>query len=243
MRHRRLAVGWEPQTGAISNRIAETWFVAGWPQGDGPMPSFTSRRGFATCAALFCHLPQAGTIEQAVLLAEPQMQIKAGAVDGCGFRIKGMPQGSAGTGSVVMFDTSFNLYATGMSLLKGGAVQVSMRQGKAGPPVNRPIQSFWFMAPDRKPTTPMGGKFVAAETPGYLLYGVPVDALVGLFGAVMESSTLTVGVRIKGESIDRIYAGAVNASDADKQQSHQCMDQLLKRMRADPDSPEQDSKR
>ena len=171
------------------------------------------------------------------------MQIKAGAVDGCGFRIKGMPQGSAGTGSVVMFDTSFNLYATGMSLLKGGAVQVSMRQGEAGPPVNRPIQSFWFLAPDRAPTTPLSGKFLAAETPGYLLYGVPVDSLVGLFGAVMESSTLTVGVRIKGEPIDRIYTGSVNVSDADKQQSQQCMDQLLKRLRSDPESPEQDAKR
>jgi hypothetical protein len=207
------------------------------------MPSFTALSGLAMCAALFCRFPHAGTVEQAVLVAEPQMQISAGVVDGCGFRIKGMPQGALGKESVVMFDTSFNLYATGMSLLKGGVVQVSMRQGKPGPPANRPIQSFWFMAPDRKPTAPLGGKFVAAETPGYLLYGVPVGALVGLFDAVLESGTLTVGVRIKGESVDRIYSGTVSVSDADKLQSHQCIDQLVKHMRPDSESPEQESKR
>lgn len=79
----------------------------------------------AVCgAAITCTLAQAGTIEQATVLADPQMQVKAGALQGCGFRLRVMPLSISGLRSVVLLDASFNLYSDGLGLLKGGAMEV-----------------------------------------------------------------------------------------------------------------------
>lgn len=194
------------------------------------MPILALRWIAAGYAALFAFVAEAGTVEQAALLLEPQMQVNTGAVAGCGFRLRAMPV--ATSGSAVLFDGSFNLYAVGVPLLKGGAEQLLLKDGKAVKSANRPIESFWFMAAEGEPTTPLGGKLVAAEAAGYLLYGVEFAAMTNLFSAVMDNAPMTIGFRVKGEPVDRIYTGSAIASDEDKQQSNLCMERLIKRMRA-----------
>ncbi len=76
----------------------------------------------------------------------------------------------------------------------------------------------------------MGGKVLPAEAKGYLLYGAPIESITDLFEAVWTNAPITVGVRLKGESINRIYAGAAQVSDADDQQGHECMGQLASQM-------------
>lgn len=147
---------------------------------------------------------QAGTVEQAIILADPQLQVKDGAIRGCGFRLKSMVQSNPPLPAVVVLDTSFNLYSDGLALVKGGAVQVAVSDDNRTLPKNRPIESFWIKQQGAKATKPEGGKVTAAETKGYLIYSVRGVAVMGLFAAVWEKTPLTVGVRLKGEPVDRI---------------------------------------
>lgn len=184
-------------------------------------------------AALTGSAAQAGTVEQAFIFADPQMQVKDGAIRGCGYRLKGMPNDIATAKSVVLLDASFNLFSGAVGLLKGGATQVTLNNGVAGTPVNRPIESFWIMAQGERPTPPPKTEVTEAETKGYLLYVVPMDATLPLFAAVREQTPLMIGMRIKGEGIDHIYAGTVQVSDKDQAQVSECMGELIKQMDRD----------
>jgi hypothetical protein len=184
----------------------------------------------ALCTVVVFAPATAGTVEQAVVMADPQMQVKAGAVQGCGFRLRLMPQSIAGLRSVVLLDASFNLYSEGLGLLKGGAMEVPIVGGKPGKPSNRPIESFWMKAQGADPTAPKGDKVLPAETKGYLLYGVPFESINALFEAVWSKAPITVGARLKGEPMDRIYVGSPEVSDADDQQGHECMARLISQM-------------
>jgi hypothetical protein len=187
----------------------------------------------ACIAAIQVTQVQGGTIEQATILADPQMQVDKGAIKGCGYRLKSMPASLAGATSTVVLDTSFNLYSSGLALLKGGAVFVPLRTGNPGQPVNRPIASFWIKAQGNKPTTPLQGKVMPAETSGYLLYGESMTAVGVLFNAVWDQEPITVGMRLKGEAIDRIYSGRVVLSEPDGLQGKQCMHELLNQMQSE----------
>jgi hypothetical protein len=170
---------------------------------------------------------QAGTVEQAHVVADLQMQVKGGAIQGCGYRLKGMPKDFAGSRSLILLDASFNFYSEGLALLKGGAAQVTVKEGGPTNPVNKPIESFWLKAPAEKPTTAVNNKVMPAETKGYLLYGVNVESVMSLFTAVWDKKPITIGVRIKGEPIDRIYVGTAQLSSEDSAQGNQRMDELL----------------
>lgn len=91
-------------------------------------------------------------------------------------------------------------------------------------------------AQGKNPTAPNGGKFLPAESKGHLLYGVPVMSVMDLFEAVWAKVPVTVGARIKGESIDQIYVGTAQVSEADAQQAHECMWQLVDEMKKAVDS-------
>lgn len=175
----------------------------------------------------------AGTVEQATLVAEPQMQIKDGEILGCGYRLKSIPKSFDGLPSVIVLDTAFNIYAQGLALLKGGAVRVVVKAGAPGQTTNRQIESFWMKAPSEKPTRSLNGKVMPAETQGYLLYGESFGAVAKLFDAVADGTPLTVGARIKGEGVDRIYSGVAQLSDQDRNQGAQCLNDLVKQMEAD----------
>ena len=190
---------------------------------------------WTTCiVALAISSVSAGTVEQATIIADPQMQVKDGAVQGCGYRLKSIPKSFAGQSSVVVLDTSFNLYLTGLGLLKGGALQIQIKDGKPGQATTKQIESFWLKVQAEKPTTALNGKVLPAETKGYLLYGESVASIGKLFAGIAEGTPITVGVRIKGEAIDRIYSGAVQLSDQDKEQGSQCLDDLIKQLDAGP---------
>ena len=186
------------------------------------------------CVAAFAlHTAQAGTVEQATIVADPQMQVKDGAVQGCGYRLKAIPSSFDGLSSVVILDTSFNFYSTGLGLLKGGALAFQAKGGTLGQATTKQIESFWLKTATGRPTTPQR-KVIPAENKGYLLYSESIDTILNLFASVAEGVPITVGVRIKGESVDRIYTGRVNLSDQDKAQGDQCIEDLMKQLEADP---------
>lgn len=179
------------------------------------------------CVALGISVVSAGTVEQAIILADPQMQVKDGAVQGCGYRLKAIPQSFDGRSPVLALDASFNLYFGGIGLMKGGAIHSDFKDGKPQP-TTKPIENFWLKAQGDKPTSAVNGKVLAADTPGYLLYGATVDSVLALYRSVADGTPLTLGVRLKGEGIDRIYSGVVQISDADRRQGRQCLGDLLR---------------
>jgi hypothetical protein len=173
----------------------------------------------------------AGTVEQATILADPQMQVKQGAVQGCGYRLKALPKSFSGQTSFVALDVSFNLYSPGLGLLKGGALQIAIKDGNFQS-ANRQAENFWMKVEGGKPTAPVDGKVLPSETKGFLLYAISGDAIAKLFAGIAAGAPMTIGVRIKGESIDRIYSGAVQLSDLDRKQGGQCLSDLIKEMEA-----------
>ena len=178
----------------------------------------------------------AGTVEQATIIAEPQMQIKDGAIQGCGYRLKSFPQSLRGLNSVVALDTSFNIYAEGSALLKGGAVRFPVNAGALGQAANKPIVSFWMKAQAEKPTKALNGKVLAADTQGYLIYGEAISTVAKLFESVAEGTPLTIGVRVKSEGVDRIHSGVARLTDQDQAQTVQCMAELIKQLEAAKES-------
>lgn len=187
----------------------------------------------AIVTAMFLASATAGTVEQAVIVAEPQMQVKDGAVEGCGMRLKSMPIDTTGLTSALVIDMSFNIYRSGMALLKGGAVRIPLREASRGQVSNAPIDSFWMKIQSSRPTKPLHGHVMPAENPGYLLYGEALDEVVKLFDGLADRTPLTLGVRLKAEGIDRIYAGVAQLSDADRAQHAQCLGDLIRQMETD----------
>ena len=181
-------------------------------------------------SALACSLAQAGAVEQAIILADPQMQVKDGLLQGCGYRLKSIPK-QLGSKSTVILDSSFNLYASGMALLKGGAIEAGAKNGAPdGAVKNKPIQSFWLKVQSEKATVPSGGKVIPAETKGYLLYGTSLNEVLQLFEAVRSKTPITIGMRLRGEGTDRIYSGTVELSEEDGAEGSRCFAELLEQM-------------
>lgn len=174
-----------------------------------------------------------GTIEQAAVLAEPQMQVRAGAIQGCGYRLKGIPSSPDLRRPILLLDASFNIYSEGFGLLKAGALQVDGQRVDAAKTVVRPIVSFWLKVEGEKPIAAKGGKFIPAETVGYLLAGADVQVVVQLFEAVWDRRPIMVGVRIKGEGVDRIYSGVPQTTEHEKNEGLQCFTGLAKQMQTD----------
>jgi hypothetical protein len=177
----------------------------------------------------------AGMVEQAIILAQPVMQVKDGSVQGCGFRLKAVPKSFAAQSSFTALDTSFNLYSPGLGIVKGGALQVVMRDGNPQS-TNKPAESFWLKVEGGKPTTAADGKVhQSPDDSGYLIYAVSTDAITRLFAAVPTGALITIGVRVRGEPIDRIYSGPIQISDPNRQQGSQCLADLMKEIEsADP---------
>lgn len=171
----------------------------------------------------------AGTIEQAIVLAEPQMQVKDGAISGCGYRLMSATKDAPNARSSIFMDASFNLYDSGIVLLKGGAVQIT-KTPEGSRRTNKPIDSFWLKVDGHTPTKPFEGKVIPSETNGYLLFGVPLEAVIPFFGAITDAKPFTIGMRLKGESIDRIYTGVAQISEDDGKSAAQCFIELTNAM-------------
>jgi hypothetical protein len=181
----------------------------------------------------------AGTIEQATIVADPQMQVKNGVVEGCGYRLKAIPKSFQTNRQPVLLDASFNVYVNGpFGLVKGGAVQVENMSGKVGKPVNRPIESFWIKAQGARPTTPTE-KRIPSDTKGYLLYEVSVADVMRLFQSVLELEPLTLGMRLKGEGVDRIYSGVAITENSSNAAIRRCIADLADTLRSSLSEEEQ----
>lgn len=189
------------------------------------------RRVVMLLAALLCGAANAGAIYQSAIVVSPQMQIREGEVDGCGFQLKSWPTNLRGVKAPVILDVSLNLYSGFYAGMKGGAFLLDMASGTPSTTKVLPISSFWLKAVGEKATTPTEGKVMQANDPGYLLYRSDFGHISDLFYAVLEGKQLSLGVHVKGEPVERIYVGVPSMEDAEREQSNQCMVELLERLR------------
>ena len=143
------------------------------------------------------------------MVGDPQMQVRDGNLDGCGFRVRSVSIESLSPGNIDAIDASFNLYSKALALLKAGVLRVkAAKDGQVSAPVVRPIRTFWFKVVGEKPTSPTVGKIFPSDSPkGYLLHGDSITRVLPLFEAVFAREPLTIGVRVSGEDIDRIHTG------------------------------------
>lgn len=189
------------------------------------------RRVAALLAAWLCGTAHAGTVYQSAIVVSPQMQMREGEVDGCGIQFKSLPTSFGGENAPVMLDVSLNLYSGFYAGMKGGASRVGMTGGTPSSRKALPISSFWLKTVGQKATTPTKGKVMPANDPGYLLYASDFSHAADLFYAVLEGKQLSLGVHIKGESVERIYVGIPSLEDVEREQSRQCMVELLERIK------------
>jgi hypothetical protein len=169
------------------------------------------------------------------------MQVRQGDVDGCGFQLRSLPANLNGARASVLLDVSLNLYANYLALMKGGAAEITLSQGAPTRRKSLPITGFWLKLAGGKATVPRGNKVIPAEDAGYLLYGSEFPLLAELFYAVLEGKELSIGVKLKGESTERIYVGTAGIEEAERKQSSQCMEELVARMRAELDAEQKKS--
>lgn len=173
----------------------------------------------------------AGSIYQAAAVANPQMQVKDGAVSGCGFQLKALPVDAVtGKSPAVMIDVSFNIYANSLAMMKGGAGRVNLKDPAQWQ--SMPITGFWAKAKGQQAPTPLGGKVIPAETRGYLLYGTTFGAVMPLFDAVLGDQPLMISAQLKGEPVERIYSATPKTSAEEKRQIMDCMSELIAAMSA-----------
>jgi len=135
----------------------------------------TALRGVVS--ALIASTAQAGQVMPAEMTSAAQMQMKAGAIEGCGLRVVAVVQDPSVT--MMAVDVSFNFYRSGFSLVKAGVRMARMNIPKEvqSPPI-RPLVSFWVRAVGKPATTPNKAGIFKSESPkGYLLYGTAASNL------------------------------------------------------------------
>jgi hypothetical protein len=78
-----------------------------------------------------------------------------------------------------------------------------------------------------------------SETKGYLLYGVSVADAMRLFQSVLELEPITLGMRLKGESVDRIYSGVAITENSSNEEIRRCISDLADTLRSSLSEEEQ----
>jgi hypothetical protein len=170
------------------------------------------------------------------MTASAQMQVNDGALVGCGLRVIAVAQDQSD--KVTAVDLSFNLYRSGVSLVKAGVRAAGVRAPKevAAPPVQK-LVTFWARAVGQPATKPDKAGIIKSDSPkGYLLYGATSKSVASLLFAATNGQPIQVGYRLAGEDVDRIVSGTVTETSSEFKEVSQCIDELLPLMMKDADS-------
>ena len=169
-------------------------------------------------------------LHEAMIVGQPLQYMKDGRVNGCGVRMMGIAD-SAGPGSSVGFDVSFNVCVDGFGLVKGGAFRVFL----GGNPVAvqervrvKPT-SVWIKAQGSVATVPIGNRIHdGQDPPESIFYAVPAESSLPLFRAAFQRQSVQVGVHFAGEPTERVFYGMTNMSDSEWSSLRGCIDELVK---------------
>ena len=150
------------------------------------------------------------------------INIEAGKVSGCGFRVVSVFADQSGAEAV---DFSVNIYAEGWGLMKAGYVTYDpVKKVK----VVGPIQNFWLKAEGHDPAAKKGPLGQSQSPKGYLLQGTTMDDALKLLQAVMDHRPILVGVRRPKSDTDIIHSGTVDAPETDIQEVARCFGDVVR---------------
>ena len=196
----------------------------------------------AVVLAVFAGPVAAGQVVQARMTASAQMQVSDGALKGCGLRVVAIATDDLS--AVTAVDFSFNTYRSGGALVKAGArMATTNASDQVLAPSIRPMDSFWVRTLGQEATKPDKAGILQSDSPkGYLLYGTTTASVASLFGAAFEGRPVQVGVRLAGESTERILSGTITESDTEINEVARCMTELTEAMSKDVEAAERKSK-
>lgn len=192
-------------------------------------PLYWKQLATAACLAFVARLALAQMMISATISGQALQYMKDGRVSGCGIRMVGI-EGVRASGPMVVFDASFNTVLPGLGTVKGDSQLVTLAQmqaGQSGQMRPRPV-AFWIRAPGSRATQPREGRMIGAITPPEAVMYVTdrLDDVMALFTAVASGKPIQVGIRQRGESVDRVFYGTVTLSDGDRGTVHQCFSDL-----------------
>lgn len=156
---------------------------------------------------------------------QPLPYVKEGVTQGCGLRI--LAAVPAAKGGYRMADLSANVWANGAAMVKGTTYDASPAAIQAG---TRPklaiVESVWIKAPGERATAPLS-KVARGEDGFALRYATSVSSVIDVLFAQREGQALTVAIRRKGESNERIYSGPVKLEERDRKELAECLSEIL----------------
>lgn len=171
-------------------------------------------------------MASANTVRQAMGNIEPIVNVKDGAVQGCGQRLVLIERGTDPAGHRFAIDASVSIYAQGFAMVKAGLLK--FKPNNSGFTV-LPIESFWLKGQGLGVTELLRspGFLPATEPKGYLMSGSNLQSSGSLMGLFAEGKrSLMFGVRAKGEGMDYVFSGDLEFAPDQLKSFAECIDGL-----------------
>jgi hypothetical protein len=161
---------------------------------------------------------------------QPLVYMKEGKVDGCGIRfvMVDAPPKFTDTTKITMYDVSFNIYTSGLALIKGGASDATSADFKAGNySTAKPVllKTLWIKARGNEATTPLTG-MKRSDDPGMITYVADEERVAALFVALAKEEPILVGTQRPEAKSERIFSGKIDVTHSELQEISACVKQL-----------------
>ena len=90
------------------------------------------------------------------------------------------------------------------------------------------MESAWIKAPNATATRPNAAGYLRGEDGVSVLYVADIDAVLAIYIAQVERASVSVGIRRRGESSERIYVGPISLRADEQAQLGQCLKEFLR---------------
>ncbi len=176
--------------------------------------------GMMLAALFLAASAEAQTMIEAEMTGQTLSTTKNGMVTGCGIRVVGVVQEGV---DARLFDVSINI-----SRNYGAAIKLTGKLGKIGNDSSemkaQTIYGGWMKAPREAVAAPTGN-LMSGETPESKLFPVGQHQAAKVLGAMASDEPIQIAIRWN-PSIETIYFGKVDLSDAQRKQFIECIDEL-----------------
>lgn len=169
------------------------------------------------------------TLVEGSITGQVQVFTDKGSVTGCGLTLVGVEVPVVNSGTSSVFNGSFSVQDARGGLVKGRAAELSTKalvSGKASLSDIKPLDTafVWMKAPGASATFPVNSNASGrSDDPGYLIYVSSLGSLLSIIDAIANKQPIQLGMRVKGRTTDNAMYGAVQLSESDMAQFHQCI--------------------
>ena len=162
---------------------------------------------------------------QAVTTIETQVQATVvapgGKIKGCGLRVVGIttaPVNAAGDFESV--DASLSLYEK-FGLVKAGLLRSPLKPNPQLRVLDATVE--WVRFASDEALTPLGGKVLESDSPGFLMFAVSADAGAKALARIMTSGDIWISFKDKNNAL-KLYSGKIQMTADVERQFSSCID-------------------